>query len=205
MRTRLALTTGFAALALVALAACTAPGASDGSDASDGADGAAGSDGSSGASSGLAGCLEGTWAADTADMAAQLQESFDTGGTPITSSTAVGDITLDVTGEEMSYDSNVTFTMIADADGLEMQVVQDQIGVSTGRWELDGDEVVFTDWETGIVVTNTITIAGQSAGDSTEIPASDGAGVPMTVVCEGDSLSTKPDESPFTTHWARIG
>lgn len=198
MRTRLALTTGLVAVSLLALAACTAPGPVDGAVGT-------GAPGAGGASAGVAGCLEGTWEADTADMATQLQENFNANGGAITSTSAEGGITLDVAGDEMSYDSNVTFTMIADADGLEMQVVQDQIGVSTGRWEVDGEEVVFTDWETGIVVTNTITIAGQSAGESTEIPASDGAGVPMTVVCDGDTLTTKPDASPFTTTWARVG
>lgn len=202
MRTRLALTTGLAALSLFALAACTAPGAGG-----DGADGGedAGSDGSSGVTTGLAGCIDGTWEADTADLAAQLQESMNSNGGTITSSTAEGGITLDVVGDEMTYDADVTFTMIADSDGLEMQVVQNQAGMSTGRWEVDGDQVAFTDWETGITITTTITIDGQSAGDSTEMPADDGSGVPMTVQCDGDTMVTQPEVSPFSTTWTRVG
>jgi uncharacterized lipoprotein NlpE involved in copper resistance len=204
MRTRLALATGLAAVSLLALAACAAPGA--GGDGSDGAgsDGS-GSDGSSGVTGGLAGCIDGTWEADTADMATQLQDSMNSSGGTITSSTADGGITLDVVGDQMTYDADVTFTIVADSDGLELQVVQSHVGTSTGRWQVEGDQVVFTDWETGITITNTISIAGEAAGDSTEMPADDGSGVPMTVQCDGDTMVTQPEVSPFSTTWMRVG
>jgi len=199
--TRLTLTTGLAALSLFALAACTVPGSGDGGDGT----GGTGSDGSSGASGGLAGCMIGDWELDLDDLAGQLQAYFVANGTPVTSTEHAGTSTLAVTADTMTYDSAVTFTMTADSDGLIIEVTQDQVGTATGNWAVDGDSVVYSDWENGVTITTTITIAGQSAGDSTEMPGDTGEGVAMQTTCEGDTLTTHPDASPFTSTWARVG
>lgn len=197
--TRLTLTTGLAALSLFALAACTVPTA--------GGDGTGGTapDGSSGASGGLAGCIEGSWAADLDDLAAQLQEFFVANGTPVVSTTSAGSSTLEVEGSTMTYDSNATFTMVADNDGMEMTVKQDQIGVSTGNWAVEGDAVVYSGWETGIEITTTVTISGTTVGSPTIVPGDGGDGLVVATTCEGDTLTTAPAESPFTTTWVRVG
>jgi hypothetical protein len=200
MRTsRLTLTLGLAAVSLFALTACTAPGSGDGGDGGDGPDGSAGGSG------GLAGCIEGSWAADLDDLAAQLQAYFVENGTPVVSTVSEGTSTLDVEGDAMTYDSQATFTMVADADGLEMIVKQDQIGVSTGNWAVDGDSVVYSGWETGIEITTTITIGGTSVGSPTIVPGDGGDGLEVATTCDGDTLTTTPDGSPFTTTWARVG
>ena len=82
--------------------------------------------------------------------------------------------------------------------------VEMHVGLHTPQ-KVEGDQVVFTDWETGITITNTISIAGEAAGDSTEMPADDGSGVPMTVQCDGDTMVTQPEVSPFSTTWMRVG
>ncbi|WP_309714185.1 hypothetical protein [Pseudolysinimonas sp.] len=192
------LTSTLAAFSLLALAACTVPGSGD-----DGTD--TSTDGSSGASGDVASCLEGNWSLDTADLAGQLQAYFVENGTPVTSTTQDGAVTLDVDADTMTFESGVTFTMTAVTEGLTMVIAQDQAGISTGAWTVEGDDVVFSDWDNGITITNTITIGGESVGDSMELPADTGAGVPMTVNCDGDTLTTKPDESPFTSRWSRIG
>jgi hypothetical protein len=200
--TRLTLTTGLAALSLFALAACTAPGS--GGDGGTGPDGT-GSDGSSGASGGLAGCMIGDWELDVDDLAGQLQAYFIESGTPVTSTEHAGTSTLAVTADTMTYDSAVSFTMTADSDGLIIIVQQDQVGTATGNWAVDGDSVLYSDWENGITITTTVTIEGQSAGDSTELPGDAGEGVAMQTSCDGDTLTTQPDASPFTSTWVRVG
>lgn len=195
---RLTLATGLAALSLITLGACAAPGSGDG-----GGDGT-GPDGSSGGSGGLAGCIEGSWAADLDDLAAQLQAYLVANGTPVVSTESEGTSTLDVAGDTMTYDSDVTFTMVADADGLEMMIEQDQVGVSSGSWATDGDAIVYSDWTTGVEITTTITIGGTSAGSPTVVPGDSGEGMQVATTCDGDTLTTQPDGSPFTTTWSRI-
>ena len=121
------------------------------------------------------------------------------------STVSEGSSTLDVAGDTMTYESNVTFTMVADADGLEMIIEQDQVGVSAGNWAVDGDAVVYSDWETGIEITTTITIGGSSAGSPTVVPGDGGDGLEVVTTCDGDTLTTQPTASPFTTTWARVG
>lgn len=199
MRTRLALTTGLATLSLFALVACTAPGSGDGGDGEPGS----GSDGPS-ASEGVADCLEGNWDLDTQHNADQIQAFFVENGTPVTSTETSGAVHLTVDGSTMTYVSDVSYVMTAQLDaGLEMIISQLQSGESSGTWSADGDEVVFADWVNGINVDNTVTIGGQEASMELDIPADAGGGVAMEVVCEGDTLSTHPLESPFTSLWTR--
>ncbi len=65
--------------------------------------------------------------------------------------------------------------------------------------------MLYSDWENGITVTTTVTIGGQSTGDSTVLPGDAGEGVGMQTTCDGDTLTTQPDASPFTSTWARVG
>jgi hypothetical protein len=195
MRTRHVLTTGLTALSLVVLAACTTPGSGDGT--------AAGPDDTD--SGGLADCLVGTWDLDGQNNAAQMQEFFVTNGTPITSTETSGTVHLIVDDSTMTYVSDISYVMTAQLDaGLEMVVSQLQVGESSGSWSVEGDEVVFADWVNGITVDNSVTIGGQSSSTAIDIPADAGSGVPMEVVCDGDTLSTHPLESPFTSLWTRV-
>lgn len=201
MRTRLALTTGLAGISLLALVACTAPGAGDGGDGGDGP--GSGSDDPS-ASGGTAECLVGTWDLDGQNNADQIQAFFVENGTPVSSTETSGTVHLTVDESTMTYVSDISYVMTAQLDaGLEMIISQLQAGESSGSWSLEGDEVVFADWANGITVDNSVTIGGQTQSMPIEIPADTGAGVAMEVVCDGDTLSTHPVESPFTNLWTR--
>jgi hypothetical protein len=199
MRTRLVLTTGLAALSLFALAACTTPGSGDGGEGT-GSD----TDGLSGTSGGIAGCLEGTWDLDGQNNADQMQEFFVANGTPVTSTETSGAVHLIVDGSTMTYVSDISYVMTAQLDsGIEMIISQLQAGESSGSWSVEGDQVVFADWVNGITVDNTVTIGGSASSVAIDIPADSGSGVAMEVVCDGDTLSTHPLESPFTNLWTR--
>jgi hypothetical protein len=200
---RLTVTTGIAAATLLVLTGCF-PGSGGSGDPGSGSDGGSADGGSGGVST--ADCLAGSWDLDTADLAAQLQQYFVDNGTPVSSTETSGDVTMDVDGESMTYDSTVSYAMTAQLDGgLEMVIVQSQTGTSSGDWSVDGDSVVFSNWTNGITIDNTVSINGTASDIPIEMPSDAGGGVPMTVTCSGDTLTTKPDASPFTSTWARIG
>lgn len=193
MRTRLVLTSAVAALSLLALAAC-GTGGGGGSTADPG----------TGAAGGLADCLAGSWELDGQNNADQMQAYFTANGTPVTATSVDGGVTLDVTGADMTYRSDITYTMTASlSSGLDMVIAQQQSGTSSGQWSATGDSVVYSNWSDGITITNTVSIGGQTADMPLEIPASTGGGVPMTTTCDGDTLTTHPDASPFTSVWHR--
>jgi len=200
MRTRLALTTGLAALSLFALAACTSPGSGEGDDGN-----GTGTDPDGAGSGGVADCLIGSWDLDGQNNADQIQAFFVANGTPVTSTETSGTVHLIVDETTMTYVSDISYVMTATLDaGLEMIISQLQAGESSGSWSVEGDEVVFADWVNGITVDNSVTIGGQASSMAIDIPADSGAGVAMEVVCEGDTLSTHPLESPFTNLWTRV-
>jgi hypothetical protein len=203
MRTRLVLTTGFAAVTLFVLAACT-PGTGVPTAGEPGTTDEPGGPGGIGSGS-LTDCLQGTWELDVDDLVAQLQETLIANGTPITTSVADGGATLSVSGDEMIYDSDVTYTMSADADGLPMVVAQTHQGVSNGLWAEEGGDLVFSEWENSITIITAITVGGVEAGEPTVIPGGIDNGVVMAVACDGDTLTTQPEESPYISTWARVG
>jgi hypothetical protein len=193
MRTRHFLTTGLAAFSLFALAACTSPGGGD-----------APVDGIDTVPGGAASCLDGSWNLDEQALANDLGENIAATGAAVISSEATGGAHMTVSGDTMTWVSDVTYTMAIDlGDGLTLVTNQLQVGESSGHWSVERDQVVFSDWEAGITITNDATINGMPAGTTTtELPTT-GEGVPMTVTCEGDSLSTHPEGSPFTSYWNR--
>jgi hypothetical protein len=200
MRTRFALTAGLAGVSLLALAACSTPGSGDGGDGT-----GTGPD-EPGAAGGIAGCLVGTWDLDGQNNADQIQAFFVENGTPVSSTETSGTVHLTVDETTMTYVSDISYVMTAELDaGLEMIISQLQAGESSGNWTVEGDEVVFADWVNGITVDNSVTIGGKTQEMSLDIPADAGGGVAMEVVCEGDTLSTHPLESPFTNLWTRAG
>ncbi|MEO5535407.1 MAG: hypothetical protein ABIR17_09795 [Pseudolysinimonas sp.] len=198
MRNRLLLAAGLAAASLLVLAGCGAGGSGGGGDTP----GASGG----GSGSGLVTCLAGTWKLDGQNNADQMQAYFTDHGTPVTSTTVDGDVTLTVTGANMTYTSAITYTMTASlSDGLDMVIAQNQAGTSSGRWSATESSVVYSNWSDGITITNSVSIGGQNADMPLAIPASGDDGVPMTTTCNGDTLTTHPDASPFTSVWTRVG
>jgi hypothetical protein len=200
---RVTLATGLAAVTLLALTGCFGGTGGPGSGAGDGSGGSGSGGSESSGAGGTAGCLEGAWNLDEQALAADLGENLRSNSLNVVSSEASGGVHLTVDGEDMTYVSDVTYTITVDmGDGLIMIINQLQAGESSGRWAVDGDEVVFSDWESGIVVTNDITINGTTSSGATPLPST-GDGVPMEVTCDGDTLTTHPTASPFTSTWAR--
>jgi hypothetical protein len=198
---RLTVTTGLAAATLLVLTGCFGGTGGTGDDGT----GSGSSDGPDlGGAGSIADCLDGTWNLDEQALAQDLGENLSQGGTiDVVSSEATGDVQLLVAGEEMTYVSDVTYTITVDmSEGLTMVVTQNQAGESSGRWSIDGDQVVFEDWVSGITITNDISINGQSSSAESPLPTT-GDGVPMAVTCDGDTLTTHPDASPFTSVWSR--
>lgn len=196
---RLALVPALAAAALLAVTGCSA--SADGDDVVVGTDELPVDSGSGT----LHDCMLGVWELDGARNAVQLQDHFVANGTAITSTTVEGGVTLTIDEHLMSYNSGITYTMAGDIGGLELVIAQHQVGVSEGRWTETDGIVTFSDWEPGIAVTNTVTLAGTESDLGVVFPEDYGTGVPMDVYCSGDELETTPNVSPFTGYWTRVG
>jgi hypothetical protein len=179
-------------LLIAGLTACTP----DGTDPAP-ADGAAGG--------GTAACLaDRTWVLDLPDLTAQLAEQMSSNGLNVTESSAEGRQTFFFGSDgnaQASLDS--TFTLGVDSgDGIVITVVQTHSGSPSGAWELDGDTVVFADWDVAdYAIQNSILVNGIGADAPITLPDDTLDGTDLTITCEGDSLSTKAAASPFTQHW----
>lgn len=202
MRTRLILVPTLAIAAALAFVGC-APGAPSTGDPSGSSE--APTEPDDGAAATVGECLLGVWELDGQRNAEQLTESFAANGSAISETEATGSVTLTVDESTMTYDSDITSTMRGDLGGLELVVAQNQVGVSSGSWSEAGGDVTFSDWNTGIAVSNTVTVGGTASEFPLELPQDVGSGVPMAVTCSGDALETKPDQSPFTGYWSRVG
>lgn len=151
-------------------------------------------------------CLsERNWNLDVADTAAQLVANLQAAGSPAVSATGTGtqQIFFGQSGS-MGSTTDVTFVVVMPMDsGLTMTMTQHQTGPANGDWAwIDDSNVVgFSDWVSGYHVTTTVDINGTPSTTEIPLPSSDSAGTNMTVVCSGDSLTTKAEGSPFTQHW----
>jgi hypothetical protein len=196
MRTRLALTSGLAFATLFALSGCFAgPGGTGPGE---------GTTGGEVGSGGTAECLEGSWTLDDDAVARDLGAYMAENGMVVTSSTSTGGVHLTVSGDRMTWVSDVTYSMVVDlGDGITMDTHQLHVGESSGNWALEEDWVVFSGWESDVIVTNTVLINGVESTTPIDIPADDGSGVALVVSCDGDLLTTQPDGSPITSVWFR--
>jgi hypothetical protein len=191
----------FAAVAVLGVAGCTTTGPGSliaGPDADGDPD-------DSGAVT-LGECVIGTWSGDVVDLGEQLLEFFSQVGSPVTDVTSTGTITLEVDATSMTYTSDVTHQMTATLDDdMDMVVTQTQVGVSSGDWTAEGDTIAYSNWTEGIEIESTVTIGGVDSGVPLDVPAGDSADIPVTTTCDGDTLTTHPEGTPFTTTWARVG
>lgn len=192
---------------LLALTGCS-PGGSGGAPGDGPGDGPGSVPADGGTASGRSdtGCLsERNWNLDVADAAAQLLANLQAAGSPAVSATGTGSqqIFFSQSGE-MGSTTDVTFVIVMPMDsGLTMTMTQHQTGPANGDWAwIDDTNVVgFSDWVSGYQVTTTVDINGTPSTTEFPLPSSDSAGTNMTVVCSGDSLTTKAEGSPFTQNW----
>ena len=192
---------------LLSLAGCTLLGGGGGGD---GEGGSADDDRSSGGEElegGSTACvIDRDWQLDVADMAAQLGENIASGGVTVVSSTASGEssIYFDQEGYAGSA-TNVTYTIVIDAgDGLVMTMMQNHAGSPGGNWAWDGESestMIFDEWAGEVVITTDTTINGTPAPTSTTPLEGGFGGQSMTVSCDGDTLVTQSEGSPFISTW----
>lgn len=148
------------------------------------------------------------WNLDVADAAAQLGDQLASSGLTVVSSVGEGSQSLWFDQEGyVGSSTNLTYTLVADMDGgLVMTMAQHHEGDPGGQWAWEGEAestLTFTDWDANYTVTTDTSINGTAAPTST-IPAGGLAGLggtSMTVACDGDSLTTQAEGSPFVQHW----
>jgi hypothetical protein len=162
----------------------------------------------------LTDCVVGDWHADVNDLAAQLGANLASNGLNVVSSTASGTQDVAIDGEGyLGFANNMTFVITIDmGDGLVMTLTQTHTGSTGADWAWDGDapaddtsgRMVFTNFtNTDYDVHNTIAINGVASDQTFPMPEQPAGDVPLAVVCEGDTMTTKADPSPFTTTWNR--
>lgn len=191
------LASALTAAALVALTACSPGGGAGG--------GSGGGDGGSGDGSALADCLEGVWALDTDALVSQLADFMGENGLVIADASSDGTVTLSLEDGQAIYDSDVTYTLVANFGDLPVTIAQTQSGQSSGSWTVDGGEVLYDGWVAGIEFDTQVSMDGEAANLPIEIPDTTGGGVATATTCEGDTLQTLPEGSPFTSTWSRVG
>lgn len=194
-------------LLVLALSGCTLLGGGGGGGSDDPiADGSTGGEELEGGSTAC--LMDREWNLDVADTAAQLGESLSSNGLSVVSTTGEGSQSLwfDQEGYAGSATS-LTYTMVVNLDdGMVMTMAQHHEGAPGGQWAWEGEEestLTFTEWEDSYTVTTDTSINGVAAPTSTMPAGGLGnlAGLSMTVACDGDSLTTQSEGSPFTQHW----
>jgi len=212
--TRIATTIGCLALTL-AFAGCTAPRISSEADepaASQPAEPAATEEAPAAPTETATECVDGDWSADLDDLVGQLAEQLTSTGMNVTGAEATGTQTLSIGREGvMGFDADMTFVLGVDVSGgLTMTMTQTHTGSLQADWEwsddatADGGTVRFSNFDdSGYDVQTAVDINGQSAELPFTPPSVAAADVPTIVACEGDTLTTHPQGSPFTTTWTR--
>jgi hypothetical protein len=159
-------------------------------------------------------CVDGSWDADLDNLLGQMARQFSAGGLRIASANATGSQTL-VVGREgvLGFKAGMRFVMEIDmGKGVSMQVTQVHDGSLAADWQwadttADGGTMTFSRFnDTGYSVVNTVSMGGQSTTMPITSPSAAAAGnVPMEVTCSGNTLTTHPRGTPFTTRWTRTG
>jgi hypothetical protein len=198
-------------LLLLALSGCGILGGGGGGAAGDGSGGSSGTDTSGGESSELAGgptacIMDRNWSLDVDDAAAQLGAYMLEAGLAVVDTVGAGEqlIWFDEIGTAGSA-TDLTYTATVDmGEGLTMVMAQNHAGSPYGQWAWDANSdstIVFDEWSDDYVVTTDTTINGIATPTSTT-PLSAGLnGASMTVSCDGDTLTTHAEGSPFTQIW----
>lgn len=151
-------------------------------------------------------CLTGsTWNLDVPNQAAQVLTQLQTTGIAATSSTGSGNQTMIFSAaNNATSDTDLTFVVNSTLDdGTPITITQRHLGPAGGGWGWVGDTnvVEFKDWTSEYTVSNTVAIGGQESTDDVPLSSDGGFGLKMTVVCDGGTLTTKSEGSPYTMRW----
>lgn len=156
---------------------------------------------------GAIGCLSGKdWHLDVGDAATQIGDYLGDNGLNVTGSVGTGDQSFRFEEDGAATSStDLTYTITIDmGDGLTMVMAQHHVGTPGGEWAWNGDAdstLVFNNWDGDYTVTTDLTINGQAAPSSVSPPTGGLDGQAMTVSCDGDTLHTQAEGSPFAQTW----
>lgn len=196
-------------LIVAALTSCAAGGATPG-----GAGGAGGGSGTGSAGTGAtatghsdSGCLEGkTWNLDVQSQASQMLTILQSKGQATKSATGSGSQTITFNhGGTTKTTTDLTFKVVTALDSNNLlTTTQHQTGPSTSNWAWkDGTNVIsFTHWVANISVETSTELDGKVSSSTAPLTSGTSDGADMTVVCTGDTLTTKTGNTPFTMHWS---
>jgi len=154
--------------------------------------------------------MDRNWSLDVDDAAEKLGAFMLENGLTVVETTGAGEqlIWFDEIGTAGSA-TDLTYTMMVDmGDGMTMTMTQHHAGSPFGQWAWDGSAdstVVFNEWSDDYVVTTDTSINGTAAPTSTTPMGGGLSGQTMTVSCEGDTLTTQAEGSPFTQVWHAEG
>ncbi|CAN5369460.1 hypothetical protein BH09ACT4_BH09ACT4_18370 [soil metagenome] len=151
-------------------------------------------------------CVVGDWTADLEDLTGQLADFF--------VSTGFGDdLVGTATGtEHATFNSNRTTTTTDDAtfvftghrEGKELTLTQVHAGGFDSDWDFVDGTFDFSNFDAAHYSINTTV---KFDGHTTTLPVSTTEGfaedIPITTTCDGDVMTMKPENSPFTTTWNR--
>jgi len=185
------------AILLIALTACS-PG-TGGGDEGDAIEGGSPTD-----------CVTGLWDADTADLGVQLGEYLISKDIAIVSSTGAGSqqLSLDEQGYAGWAAEGLQFVVVtAPTEGIVVTMTQTHTGTMRSDWGWDSDTVFgFTNiTDEGYNVETVADVNGTPTGQTIDLPLGGMSEVPITAECDGDTMITQAQGSPFTTTWHRIG
>jgi hypothetical protein len=152
--------------------------------------------------------VEGDGSADVPGLAAQMQEYMTGNGLPVTSVEGSGtqQLSLDEQGYA-GFSTDLTLVTVADlSNDMVLTVTQTHSGTMRADWGWDSDTVFgFSNiTDEGYAVTTVADINGTATEYPLDMPLGGLSDVPLTVTCEGDTMTTKAAESPFTTTWHRL-
>jgi hypothetical protein len=157
-------------------------------------------------------CVDGEWRADLDDLAEQFARQLSATGMTVSAAEASGQQDLSIAREgHLGFATEMTFTLTVDSSGLAMTIIQTHTGSLAADWQWtsptpDGGTMDFSRFnDEGYAITNTVEIAGEAVTMPFDPPSAAAGNVPMVVTCTGDSLTTSPQGSPFTTRWTRVG
>jgi hypothetical protein len=146
------------------------------------------------------------WQLDVGDQAQQLAEAMTNAGANVIGVVGEGEQAIYFDHEGIAGSAtSVTYTITIDAgDGLIMTMVQHHEGTPGGNWSFSDDDesvVVFDGWSGDYVVTTDTTINGVAAPTSTSPIGGGLDGQSMTIACDGSTMSTQAEGSPFVQLW----
>ncbi|AYF97062.1 hypothetical protein [Protaetiibacter intestinalis] len=162
----------------------------------------------------LTACVNGDWTADLDDLASQLGAFMAANGLNVVSSTGSGSQTLSIGGEGvLGFSNEMTFVITIDmSGGLTMTTTQAHTGRVGADWAWDGGSdasdtagtMVFSEFDdSAYTIDTTVAINGEASDMPVTSPPMAAGNVPLAVTCEGDTMTTHPSGSPFTTTWHR--